>query len=264
MEILGFLSSILIGLSLGLIGGGGSILTVPVLVYFFKVDAVLATAYSLCIVGTTSLVGSITYFKQKLVNLRTAFVFGVPSIIAVIVTRIFVLPLIPTVVYSSDAFTVTKNMLVMILFAVLMVLASYQMIRKNNGEEILESGKDGHALGVLFIQGALVGIITGFIGAGGGFLIIPVLVNNLRVPMKEAIGTSLLIIAVNSLIGFVSSLPGIIVDWSFLIKIVLLAIVGVFVGTYVGRRIDGHRLKPAFGWFILIMGFYILAKELFF
>ncbi|MDR2282567.1 MAG: sulfite exporter TauE/SafE family protein [Sphingobacterium sp.] len=264
MEILGFLSSILIGLSLGLIGGGGSILTVPVLVYFFKVDAVLATAYSLCVVGTTSLVGSITYFKQKLVNLRTAFVFGIPSIIAVMVTRIFVLPLIPTVVYTSDAFTVTKNMLVMVLFAVLMVLASYQMIRKNNDEEMLESGKEGHALGVLFIQGALVGIITGFIGAGGGFLIIPVLVNNLRVPMKEAIGTSLLIIAVNSLIGFASSLPDIIVDWSFLIKIVLLAIVGVFAGTYIARRIDGHRLKPAFGWFILIMGFYILAKELFF
>ncbi len=264
MDVLGFLSSILIGLSLGLIGGGGSILTVPVLVYFFKVDAVLATAYSLCVVGLTSLVGSMTYFKQKLVNLRTAFVFGVPSIIAVMVTRIFVLPLIPTVVYTSESFTVTKNMLVMVLFAILMVLASYQMIRKNNGEEMQRSGDDRHSLAVLFLQGALVGVITGFIGAGGGFLIIPVLVNNLRVPMKEAIGTSLLIIAVNSLIGFASSLQDIIIDWSLLIKIVLLAIVGVFVGTYIGRRIDGHKLKPAFGWFILIMGFYILAKELFF
>lgn len=264
MDVLGFLSSILIGLSLGLIGGGGSILTVPVLVYFFKVDAVLATAYSLCVVGTTSLVGSVTYFKQKLVNLRIAFVFGVPSIIAVMVTRVFVLSHIPTVVYTSDTFTVTKDMLVMVLFAILMVLASYQMIRKNSGDKMLGPGGDKHALGVLFVQGALVGIITGFIGAGGGFLIIPVLVNNLRIPMKEAIGTSLLIISVNSLIGFASSLHDVIVDWSLLIKIVLLAIVGVFVGTYIARRIDGHKLKPAFGWFILIMGFYILAKELFF
>lgn len=264
MEILGFLSSILIGLSLGLIGGGGSILTVPVLVYFFKVDAVLATAYSLCVVGITSLVGSVTYFKHKLVNLRTAFLFGMPSIITVIITRIFVLPVVPAVIYSSDTFTVTKNMLVMVLFAILMVLASYHMIKKNEELEVGQDERNKLSLGILLFQGALVGIITGFIGAGGGFLIIPVLVNSLKIPMKEAIGTSLLIIAVNSLIGFVSSLNGIFIDWTLLLEIVLLAIVGVFAGTYISRRIDGNKLKPAFGWFILVMGIYIMVKELFY
>lgn len=260
MEVLGFLSAILIGLSLGLIGGGGSILTVPVLVYFFHIDPVLATAYSLCVVGTTSFVGSITYFKQHLVNLRTALIFGIPSIIAVMVTRVWLLPLIPSVIYTSDMFIITKDMLIMILFAILMVLASYHMIKNREEKQVVEN--DRHSFGVLLLQGIWIGGITGLIGAGGGFLIIPVLVNNLKTPMKEAVGTSLLIISVNSLLGFVSSLHTISVDWAFLVKIILLAVVGVLIGTYLAKGIDGHKLKPAFGWFVLIMGGYILAKEL--
>src|SRR5690606_31843987 len=125
MDIAGYLASILIGISLGLIGGGGSILTVPVLVYLFNVDAELATAYSLFIVATTSLVGSISYFKKGLVNIHTAVLFGIASIAAVLLTRIYIVPAIPQVIVSAGSVTITKSILLMLLFAVLMISASY-------------------------------------------------------------------------------------------------------------------------------------------
>ena len=199
MDIAGYLASILIGISLGLIGGGGSILTVPVLVYLFSVDAVLATTYSLFIVGTTSVVGSLSYFKKGLVNIRTAIVFGIPSIVAVFLTRAYIVPAIPKEIFSIGNFTVTKSILLMLLFAVLMIFASYSMIKKNKQtpDETLQKQQINNPF--IFIHGALVGIVTGLIGAGGGFLIIPALVNILKLPMKTAVGTSLIIISINSL-----------------------------------------------------------------
>jgi uncharacterized membrane protein YfcA len=132
MDITGYIASIFIGISLGLIGGGGSILTVPVLVYLFGLDALLATVYSLFVVGSTSVVGSISYFKKGLVNIKTAIVFGIPSIAAIFLTRKYLLPAIPKNVFSIGSFTVTKDIMLMLLFAVLMVAASYSMIKKNH------------------------------------------------------------------------------------------------------------------------------------
>jgi uncharacterized membrane protein YfcA len=261
MDIVGYLASIFIGIALGLIGGGGSILTVPVLVYLFSIDAILATAYSLFIVGTTSLVGSFSYFKKGLINIRTAVVFGIPSIAAVFLTRSFIVPAIPKEIFSIGSFTVTKSILLMLLFAVLMIFASYSMIKKDKKtyNEIPQKQQFNYPL--ILVEGTVVGALTGLVGAGGGFLIIPALVVLSKLPMKEAVGTSLVIIAAKSLIGFFGESDETIIDWLFLAKITAFAIIGIFIGMTLSKKIDGSKLKPAFGWFVLIMGIYIIIKE---
>jgi uncharacterized protein len=262
MEIIGYFASIIIGISLGLIGGGGSILTVPVLVYLFGVDPVLATAYSLFIVGSTSLVGTFPKYKQGLVNLKTAAIFGAPAIAAVYATRKFIVPAIPANVFTLGEFTVTKSILLMLLFAVLMVFASYSMIKGNKEEEEnISEQKFNYPL--ILLEGVVVGILTGLVGAGGGFLIIPALVILSKLPMKQAIGTSLLIIAAKSLIGFLGDIGHQVIDWKLLIIVTILAIGGIFVGNWLSHKISGEKLKKGFGWFVLVMGIYIIVKELF-
>lgn len=261
MEYIGYLASILIGISLGLIGGGGSILTVPVLVYLFAVDAVTATAYSLFIVGLTSAVGSFDYFRKGLVNIRTAIVFGIPSIAAVFMTRAYIVPAIPKEIFSVGEFTVTKNLLLMVLFAVLMIAASYSMIKKDSKPAAETSGKQEFNYPLILIEGLVVGVLTGLVGAGGGFLIIPAMVVLSKLPMKEAVGTSLVIIAAKSLIGFFGESSETVIRWGFLALVSAFAIGGIFVGTALSKRIDGAKLKPAFGWFVLVMGVYIIIKE---
>jgi uncharacterized membrane protein YfcA len=261
MEIIGYIASILIGVSLGLIGSGGSILTVPVLVYLFAVDAVAATAYSLFIVGFTAAVGSVGYFRKGLVNIKTAVVFGAPSIVAVFLTRAYIVPAIPKEVFSIGTFLVTKSILMMVLFAILMVAASYSMIKKDKKkkEENTEPQKFNYP--VILLEGAIVGIVTGLVGAGGGFLIIPALVLLSKLPMKEAVGTSLVIIAAKSLIGFFGESGETVIDWTLLAMVSAFATVGIFIGIYLSKKIDGAKLKPIFGWFVLLMGIYIIIKE---
>lgn len=263
MEIFGYIASVLIGISLGLIGGGGSILTVPVLVYLFGLDAFLATEYSLFIVGISSVVGSFSYFKKGLVNLKTTLVFGIPSVISIFLTRNYLVPLIPDEVFSINNFVVTKDIFLLLIFAGLMILASYKMIQKSPElqlqAETIDKNKNLLAAG----EGSVVGILTGLVGAGGGFMIIPALVNLLKTPMKVAIGTSLVIIALNSLIGFFSSVKNVEIDWKLLSTISSIAIIGIIIGAQLSKKIDGKKLKPAFGWFILVMGIYIIVKELF-
>jgi uncharacterized protein len=263
LEILGYVGAIIIGLTLGLIGGGGSILTVPVLVYLSGVTAVTATAYSLFIVGFSSLVGSVTYMRKGLVSFKTALIFGVPSIIAVYITRRYIVPAIPDEVFTLGSLLVTKDILLMLIFAVLMIFASYSMIkgRKETEQEEVEQ-KFNYPM--IILEGAVVGLLTGLVGAGGGFLIIPALVILSKLPMKMAIGTSLLIISIKSLIGFTGDLATREVDWAFLAIFSALAVAGIFLGSYLSNFIPGKKLKPAFGWFVLIMGVYILTKELFF
>ncbi|WP_293782671.1 sulfite exporter TauE/SafE family protein [uncultured Pedobacter sp.] len=261
MQVAGYIASIFIGISLGLIGGGGSILTVPVLVYLFGVDAALATNYSLFIVGATSVTGSFSYFKKRLVNTKMAAVFGIPSIISVFLTRAYIMPVIPGQIFSTGSFILTKNIFLMLIFAVLMVLASYSMIKKDEQAGGDKPKKQQFNYPLVFSTGILVGIITGFIGAGGGFLIIPVLSNLLKLPMKAAVGTSLLIISTNSLVGFVFSLAHTAVHWHFLLTITFMAIAGILIGSFLSAKIEGKKLRPAFGWFVLVMGIYIIIKE---
>jgi uncharacterized membrane protein YfcA len=263
MEILGWIMALVIGLTLGLLGGGGSILTVPVLVYLLGINPVISTGYSLFIVGLSSLFGSYSYFKKDQVDLRTAAVFGVPSIIAVYLSRKVLVPAIPDEIFTTGEFIFTKSIAIMVLFAVLMIGASYSMIkgRKDTGEE---TGEVKYNYPLILLEGLVVGTLTGLVGAGGGFLIIPALVLFSGLSMKMAVGTSLLIIAVKSLIGFLGDIQNHAIDWTFLLSFAALAIVGIFLGSKLSNFIPSQKLKPAFGWFVLIMGIYILGKELFF
>ena len=263
MELIGYIASVFIGISLGLIGGGGSILTVPVLVYLFGVDPVLATAYSLFIVGSTSLIGAITKYKQGLINFKTAFIFAIPAVATVIVTRSVLLPRIRANIFMVGNFTVTKGILLMVIFATLMVFASISMIQGNGKAVSTKQSVQKPKYPQIFLQGAFVGFITGLVGAGGGFLIIPALVIFSHLPMKKAVATSLLIITINSLTGFLGSLPHHEMDWGLLIIVTLLAIGGIFMGHGLSRKVPGEKLKKAFGWFVLVMGIYIIIKELF-
>lgn len=263
MEIIGYLASILIGISLGLIGGGGSILTVPVLVYLLGVEPVLATAYSLFIVGATSLVGAVPKYRQGMVSLKTAIIFGAPAIAAVYATRKFIVPAIPNELFSLGSLTITKSILLMLLFAVLMVFASYSMIKDKKDKGNGETGEQRFNYPMILLEGTVVGILTGLVGAGGGFLIIPALVLLSKLPMKQAVGTSLVIIAAKSLIGFLGDIGQQDIDWGLLGSVSALAIGGIFVGNWLSHKIDGNQLKKGFGWFVLVMGIYIIVKELF-
>jgi uncharacterized protein len=261
-EILGFSASVLIGVSLGLIGGGGSILTLPVLVYLLHINPVLSTAYSLFVVGTTSLVGSFNFMRKGLVNYKAAVVFAVPSFIAVFLTRKYLVPAIPEVLFSVGDFDVTKSVGIMVFFALVMLAASYSMIKNNKKVTADESPELYFNYPLIALEGGVVGVLTGIVGAGGGFLIIPALVLLARLPMKMAVGTSLLIIAAKSLIGFMGDVSNISVNWSFLVGFTALSVVGIFLGSYLSKYIPGDKLKKSFGWFVLVMGIYIIAKEL--
>ncbi|MBK0380180.1 sulfite exporter TauE/SafE family protein [Mucilaginibacter segetis] len=263
MEILAYFASALIGISLGLIGGGGSILTVPVLVYLFAIDPVLSTSYSLFIVGSTSLVGAINNYHKGLVSIKTALLFGLSSITTVFLIRKFVIPAIPEKLFSISDFTLKKGIVTMVLFAFLMIAAAVAMIK--NGKIEKEATPVIKKLNIikLLALGVAIGIATGMLGAGGGFLLIPTLVLLIGLPMKEAVGTSLLIIALNSLIGFTGDIGHFTIDWKFLLIVTAIAIVGIFIGGLLNKKINGNKLKKGFGWFVLIMGTYIIVKEVF-
>lgn len=260
MELLGYFAAVLMGLSLGLIGGGGSILTVPILVYLFSVEPVLATAYSLFIVGSTALVGGVNYLRQGEVDVKTGLIFAVPSFIGVYLTRAYVVPGLPDVIFKSSGFELTKPMLIMMVFAVLMILASISMIRSSAPKKKAELSPMLRGL-LIATEGLIVGGITGFVGAGGGFLIIPALVVLIGLPMKRAVGTSLFIIAIKSLIGFTGDLqhqPYL--DWQLMLTVTAIAVVGLFIGVRFSRKVPEKQLKKAFGWFVLVMGLFILLK----
>jgi uncharacterized protein len=331
-EVIGYCSAVLVGFTLGLIGGGGSILSVPILVYLFGIEPVLATAYSLFVVGISSSVGAFNYMRKGLLNYKTATVFAVPSLIAVFLTRKFLVPAIPdqlftigktditsdllfifllviillglslltlNLAYQGDKkhwrvvllvtpaaimvfivrrfiipliphdlmvmgdFTLTKNTAIMTLFAVVMIIASFSMTRERHLTE-----EDGRSKTILkqsvsiLLLGILVGSVTGLVGAGGGFLIIPALVIIAGLPIKTAIGTSLLIISVNSLTGFLGDIHNETIHWVFLLSFTGLSVVGIFTGSYISKFMDNKKLKKIFGWFILVLGIYIIMKEL--
>lgn len=261
MEILGYIFAIIVGITLGLTGGGGSILTVPVLVYLIGVSPVLATAYSLFIVGASALVGAIGFMKQKLVHYKTAIIFGIPALVAVYSTRKFIVPIVPEKIIETASFTLTKDVFIMIFFSIIMLIASISMIKKKKKKEEVE-GSIKYNYPMILVEGIAVGMVTGFIGAGGGFLIIPALVVFAKMPMKIAVGTSLLIIAIKSLIGFLGDVSEQEIDWFFLLVFTIFTIVGILIGMYFNKKISAQKLKKGFGWFVLVMGTLIIIKEI--
>lgn len=267
MEIVYALLFVLIGFSLGLIGGGGSILAVPVLVYVLHFEAQIATGYSLFIIGITSFIGAFAFLKKRDFSLEAILQFAIPSVITVFCVRKYLVPNLPDVFFTIGTLVVTKQVLIMVVFAIVMFFSAITMIRtgKNVALKNLmwdEFYRMPFRIPALMVLGVLVGLLSGFVGAGGGFLIIPVLILFARVPMKKAIGTSLSIIAINSLIGFTGNIGTIPIVWQSLLLFSALSIVGVFIGIYTGKFVSGKKLKPAFGWFTLVIGLLIIVKEL--
>jgi uncharacterized membrane protein YfcA len=260
MEIAGYLAAVLIGVSLGLIGGGGSILTVPVFVYLLHVQPVVAATYSLFVVGTCSLVGSTRAYFKKLINFQVVLYFGLPSLLSVFAVRLFLIPKIPDQLFTIGTLNVTQDVFLMVLFALLMLAAAISMIRSNSNQPVPAIGKK--RVGGLVIQGFLVGAITGLLGAGGGFLIIPALVLISRLPMKIAVGSSLTIMAISSYFGFFTTLSHYHINWSLLLSITAIAVAGIFVGTALSDKIPGQALKKGFGWFVMGIGLFILIHQL--
>lgn len=261
---LGFFLAILVGVTLGLVGSGGSILTVPILVSVFNIKPEVAFVYSLFIVGTTAIFGSVRAYNQKDIDLRIAFSFGVTSILAVYLTRVFIVPSMPNVLFTMGDFEMNKDNYLLLLFAILMLIASVTMIRRTNylvdkNQKWIEENKR-----LIFIfSGIVVGTITGLVGAGGGFLIVPILFLIGRLPMNKAVGTSLMIISLNSIVGFVSNFHHKMnIDWIFLLSFSVFTVIGILVGTYLNRFIDGQKLKRLFGWFVMLLGIYIIISSL--
>jgi uncharacterized membrane protein YfcA len=260
MEIIGFILGILIGISLGLIGSGGSIFTIPILVYLLHIPPSKATVYSLFIVGVSSLIGSIKGAKSNLLDYKIALFFGLPSIVSILIMRKIIMPYIPNTIGVVHNFVITKDHFIMLLFAILMIIASFSMIKSNT---VLATNNQVLDKKSIISKGILVGLVTGFLGVGGGFLIIPTLLFSAKLPMKNAVTTSLVIIACNSLMGFMGSINSIEIEWNFLLLFTSFSVVGIFVGMLLSKKISNETLKPIFGWFILVTGIYILVKELF-
>lgn len=259
-EFLGYFSAVIIGLVLGLLGGGGSILSIPILVYLFHIEPAIAGAYSLFIVGVTSFAGAIPKYKQQLVHLKTGIVFGLPSIVSIFITRSLIVPAIPDEIIQVGNFIVTKRMLLLGLFAVLMVLASIPMIR---GKRDIASHSKRFRTVLVMLEGILIGFLTGLVGAGGGFLIIPALVFMTGLQFKTAVGTSLFIISINSIAGFLGDAMHHSMNWPLLLSLTALAILGIMIGNNYSKKISGIRLRMAFGWFTLVTGVYIIVREFF-
>lgn len=258
MEILGYIGALFIGLVLGLTGGGGSILTVPILVYLMSISPVTATAYSLFIVGTTSTFGAIQNYRKNLVDIKNGFIFAIPSFIAVYLTRKYIVPEIPKVIIESPIL-ITKETFLMLFFAVIMVFGALSVLKKKSQNTNNEEKRNLFLIG---IQTFTIGIIIGLVGAGGGFLIIPSLILFAKLPMRKAVGTSLFIIAMNSLVGFIGDVQNLVIDWSFLLMFSAISVVGIFLGMYLTKYTNESQLKKIFAYFVLVMAAIILLKEM--
>lgn len=258
-QILGYIGALIVGLVLGLIGGGGSILTVPLLVYLLGYNPVVATAYSLFVVGTSSMVGTYQKYKKGLVDFKTGLAFSFPSFVAVYLSRRYLVPGIPETLFSIGDFELSKGMGIMIFFAIIMLLASISMIKKGKDKEVLSKPQPYYKT---FVQGLVIGTITGIIGAGGGFLYVPALVLWANIPMKKAVGTSLIIVTINSLIGFMGDVQTLEIEWIFLLTFTLISIIGIIIGVFLSKFVSGEKLKKSFGFFVLLMAIYIIYKEL--
>lgn len=268
MEIVGYLAAIGIGITLGLLGGGGSILTVPVLVYLFSINPISATAYSLFIVGLTSAIGSVSYLRQNLIEFKTAIIFGVPSIVSVLVIRRFILPALPDLIIQTDLFALTKENFILLLFALVMQVAGISMLRSTNqtkkeidaNDQLVHFTKKNYF--ILLLAGLSEGFLSGMVGAGGGFLIIPALVLLCKINIKTAVGTSLFIISIKSLLGFFADKSLRTTDWKLLLSLTAFACLGLAVGIFISKKTENAKLKPLFAYFLIAMSMFMLIKEI--
>jgi uncharacterized membrane protein YfcA len=183
-------------------------------------------------------------------------------VISVFITRKILVPRIPDIIFSIGSFTLSKSILIMIVFAFVMIFASVRMIKPLKERTITDGIKLNYYK--IALLGILIGLVSGFVGAGGGFLIVPTLLFFVKIPMKMAVGTSLFIVSSQSLIGFIGDIMGNqIIDWELLQLFTLASIIGIFIGSFLSKKVEDEKLKIGFGWFVLAMGIYIIIKELF-
>jgi len=259
-ELAIYSASVIIGLCLGLIGAGGSILTIPVLVYVLKTDPLVSTIYSMFIVGTCSFVGSVLSYLKNLLDVRTAIQFGIPSIAGVIVARKLIFPALPDRLFFIGSFEVSKDIAIMVLLAAIMFYVSIKMLTKVANTTSIETSEQSSPL-LFILQGIVTGIITGLLGVGGGFLIVPALLLWVRLPIKTAIGTTLFIITLNSAVGFITSYTSITIEWPLLVKFAAGAIAGILFGKMLSERMKADNLEKVLAWFIIITSVYILYSQ---
>jgi uncharacterized membrane protein YfcA len=261
--ILGYICSLLIGLALGTLGSGGSILTVPIMVYLMNVSPVDATGYSLFVVGTTSLIGFLNFSRKGKVEIKTAVIFAIPSLICVFLTRKFLVPSIPEHIHFFGQSDMSRDKFFMILFALLMLFVAAKILLggKNISSEEVSTHRKNY--GVLILSAVVAGFLTGFLGVGGGFIIIPSLMFFGKVSPKMSIGTSLLIIACNSFIGFMSEMihRSEEIDYFFLLTFSAISVIGVLIGFKILTKITSLQLRNAFGFTVLLVGIYIFFRE---
>lgn len=259
MELFGYASLIGVGLLLGMMGGGGSILSVPILVYLFSLDVVVASSYSLFIVGSTSVVGTALKQRDRIIDVPATLQLGVPSLLATFCTRKWIVCSIPEILVMHGDVSVTRRALLLSVFAALVIVSSVMVIRSRQsiGDE---SSSKSHPLPLILV-GVGIGFLSGLAGVGAGFLILPALVLLAGLRFNIAVGSALPIIAMNSLVGFLGGVSSHSVDWLFLASISMLAVLGIFVGNHVASRFSVITLKQIFGWSALVLGIWILVKE---
>lgn len=247
---------------MGLMGGGGSILSIPILAYLFHFDEKTATAYSLFIVGSTAFVGGLRQMFGKLVSLKAVWMFGLPAVVGVTLVRRFVVPALPEVLFHLNGFGFTRRMFMFGLFAVLMVLSSYSVLFKTKYKISNKTMGAPEFHPLIVTEGFFTGVFMGLVGAGGGFLIVPALMLIAKLPIKRAVATSLVIICINSLVGFfLGDFKHLHIDWAFLLSFVAVSFVGILVGGYLSRFVKSEKLKKYFAYFILIMAVFIFLME---
>lgn len=248
--ILAILLSLLIGMSLGLLGGGGSILTVPILVYALEMEVKEAIATSLLVVGTTSAAAMIQHARRGAVSWRVGPIFGASGMAGAFLGG-WIARYIPSV-------------LLMVGFALVMLATAWAMLR--NGQHAEKPRQEGECpdclpFGKIVLDGLVVGAVTGLVGAGGGFLVVPALTLLGGLPMHLAIGTSLLVIALKSLAGFLGYLSHVSVDYFLASVVTASAVVGSFLGSFWAHRLHARHLRKGFAWFVIAMAVYILARQ---
>lgn len=259
--MLNYAAVAIVGFLLGLLGGGGSTLILPVLVYLVGISAVTATSYSLLIVGVAAAFGAAGYLRKGLVDLRAVVSFGLPSIVGVFLARMLIMPQIPETVFRVDSFELTRRGFILAVFAIMVLASAFSMIRQTNRS--LESTEtSAPTVWKSIVAGLIVGTSTGFVGAGGGFMIVPALIIFLKMGTRQAIATSLFVIAIKSLVGFCADVFIVAeVEWRLLLQFTSAAVFGILLGVRLNDSVDAERLKVSFGWLILMVGIGILIKE---
>ena len=260
-ELITCAASLTIGFSLGLIGAGGSILTIPVFVYILKVDPLASSIYSMFVVGISSAAGGIKSMMNKLVDFKVTLVFGIPSVFGVLIARTWIFPYIPDELLTLGGFVLSKKTGFMLCISVLMFLAGFRMLKSSSRQKSGSDLEEEIRTAFILIQGLLVGLLTGLLGMGGGFLIVPALYFWAKLPMKTAVGTALLIIAINSLTSFMISFPSAVIDWYLLFKFSAGSVLGIMIGVKLAENVSGDSLKIIFGWFVLVISLYIVLKQ---